>query len=468
MSRRTELIFLLIIDTIACLGAVVLFYHARFEWGLVDRPIQRPPSVLVPAVIFTVFWLTLFTFAGLYRSRFAASRFDEIISVFKIVTFGILVLFFLIFIDQLDARSGRLPIMVYWLSMVGLVILGRMILRTIQKALLLRGLGTHNTLLIGRESLLLEFTEELQKYPQAGFKLIGEVRVDEQECAMLYLQEKADWPINDPIAALPEIIARKNVQDVVLALGSQDHSVLNEVLRICDGLPVALKLVPDFYSVIGGMARTEHMYGLPLIEVYPEPMAAWEESTKRLIDFLFSLSGLLVLLPFMLLIAVFIKVTSSGAVIYRQKRVGQHGREFTMLKFRTMRVDAEAATGPVWASADDERYTPIGRWLRKLRLDELPQLWNVLLGQMSLVGPRPERPFFVEKLAREIPLYGRRHRVKPGITGLAQVKWKYDETVEDVRQKVKYDLFYIENMSLKQDISILFQTLRTAIMGKGQ
>jgi len=450
------------------MGAVFLYYHARFEWGLVDRPVQRPPDIIAPTIVFTLFWLLLFTFSGLYRTRFAASRFDETISVFKVVSFGILVLFFVIFIDQFDARSGRLPIMVYWFSMVGLVILGRMIVRTVQKILLLRGYGTHNTLLVGRDSLLVEFTEELGKYPQAGFKLVGGIQVNEQGEANLHLHEPSDWSVADPIAALPEIIARLKVQDVVLALSSQDHTVLNNVLRICDRQPVTLKLVPDFYSVIGGMTRTEHMYGLPLIEVYPEPMAAWEESTKRLIDFFVSLVGLVVLMPFLLLIGIVIKLTSHGTVIFRQKRVGQHGREFTMLKFRTMRADAEAKTGPVWASASDDRYTPIGRWLRKLRLDELPQLWNVLIGQMSLVGPRPERPFFVEKLAQEIPLYGRRHRVKPGITGLAQVKWKYDETVEDVRQKVKYDLFYIENMSLKQDISILFQTFRTAILGKGQ
>ncbi len=139
-----------------------------------------------------------------------------------------------------------------------------------------------------------------------------------------------------------------------------------------------------------------------------------------------------------------------------------------MYKFRTMKVDAESETGPVWARANDPRYTPFGRWLRKTRLDEVPQFWNVLKGDMSLVGPRPERPYFVERLAKEIPLYNRRHRVKPGITGWAQVKWKYDESLDDVRQKVKYDLFYIENVSLRMDLKILFRTIRTTILGKGR
>ena len=149
-------------------------------------------------------------------------------------------------------------------------------------------------------------------------------------------------------------------------------------------------------------------------------------------------------------------------------RVGQGGQPFTMLKFRTMVDGAERETGPVWAGKTDARVTPLGRWLRRLRLDEVPQLWNVLTGEMSLVGPRPERPHFVEMLVREIPLYSRRHRVQPGITGLAQVKWRYDADLEDVRQKLKYDLFYIENMSLRTDAKILLQTVRTALMGKGQ
>ncbi|MCY3593750.1 MAG: sugar transferase, partial [Bacteroidetes bacterium] len=142
-------------------------------------------------------------------------------------------------------------------------------------------------------------------------------------------------------------------------------------------------------------------------------------------------------------------------------------RVFTMYKFRTMQVDAEAKTGPVWASKDDTRYTSVGRWLRKTRLDEIPQLWNVLRGDMSLVGPRPERPYFVEKLIGKVPLYNRRHRVKPGITGWAQVMWHYDSSLEDVQQKVKFDLYYIENMSLRMDLKILFRTLRAVVSGGG-
>ena len=216
------------------------------------------------------------------------------------------------------------------------------------------------------------------------------------------------------------------------------------------------------------MARTEHLYGLPLIEVLPSPMSPWQESTKRLVDAVVSLGVLVFGLPLWALVALAVRLSSSGPALYRQERVGQQGAPFTMLKFRTMREGAEAATGPVWATHDDPRYTRLGRWLRRTRLDEVPQFWNVLKGEMSLVGPRPERPFFVERLAAEIPLYNRRHRVKPGITGWAQVKRPYDTSVDDVRTKVKYDLFYIENMSLGMDVQILLPTVRTALRGEGQ
>ncbi|MCH8123356.1 MAG: sugar transferase [Bacteroidetes bacterium] len=271
-----------------------------------------------------------------------------------------------------------------------------------------------------------------------------------------------------PREELPHLIDDLEIQDVLIALGADDGGSLMEVLRLCDGKSVSLKLVPDFYTLIGGMARTEHMYGLPLIEVLPEPMQAWEESLKRLMDLVISGTVLVVGLPLWIVIDFMVRLTSSGPSIYRQHRVGQHGREFVMYKYRTMRINAEAETGPVWASEDDPRYTRFGRWLRKWRIDEIPQMWNVFKGDMSLVGPRPERPFFVAKFSSQIPLYSRRHRVKPGITGWAQVKWRYDSNLDDVRQKVKYDLFYIENMSFKRDLQILFRTVYTAIRGAGR
>ena len=482
MSRRTELIVLLLADAIALIVAYFLQFKAKFQWQWFGSPETYPAVIWAAALTMAAFWLILFFFFGQYRERFADSRFDELVSLLKVVTIGILILVFAKYLDALSPGTTRLAILFYWLSVFSCVAAGRVGVRSIQKALLLRGYGTHKTLIIGWSDRVEHVYAEVGSYPEAGFDIVGAIRLERPtrdggyggfdysaEAAVGVLEKPSDLQVSlDSIATLPTVIDELGVQDVLIALGPDDHERLMEVLRLCDGKPVKLKLVPDFYDIIGGMARTEHMYGIPLIEVLPIPMPAWEETTKRGLDIFVSVMVLGVGAPLWILIALLIKLTSPGPIIYRQERVGQYGRTFTMLKFRTMRNDAEAETGPVWAIENDPRYTPVGRWLRRSRLDEVPQFVNVLKGEMSLVGPRPERPFFVEELSNEIPLYNRRHRVKPGITGWAQVKWKYDASLSDVRQKVKYDLFYIENMSLRMDFKILFRTLKTSVTGQGR
>jgi exopolysaccharide biosynthesis polyprenyl glycosylphosphotransferase len=228
-----------------------------------------------------------------------------------------------------------------------------------------------------------------------------------------------------------------------------------------------MKIVPDLYDIISGQARTNQIYGFPLIEIMPELMPPWERAVKRTIDIAFSLLVLVAGLPVWMLIALLIKLDSKGPVFYAQDRVGKDGSQFKMIKFRSMLHDAEKHSGPVWANKQDPRVTRTGKILRRLRLDEIPQFINVLDGDMSLVGPRPERQYFVEQFTKEIPLYSRRLKVRPGITGWAQVKHKYDETIDDVRKKVEYDLFYIENMSLRMDFKILLNTISVVLLGKG-
>ncbi|BBM69802.1 sugar transferase [Rhodothermus marinus] len=477
MSRRIELIALLAIDALMFSLAYALLYLARFEWQWFGQPKLYPMMFWLPMLLMTAYWVLLFAFSGMYRERYAESRFDELVSLFKVVTVGVLILVFAIFIDTLEPSSSREAIFFYWASVYGLVSVGRLGVRTVQKALLVRGYGVHKALIVGWSDKVEQLYDEVARYPEAGLKIVGAIRLarpgeqpevsgGEGDGAAVAVAQVGTSAYT--IEALPRLIDELGVQDVLIALDGRDHDALLEVLRLCDGKPVKLKLVPDFYTLIGGMARTEHMYGLPLIEVLPEPMPAWEQSMKRVMDVTVSLLVLVLGMPLWLAIGLLIRLTSPGPAIYKQQRVGQHGRIFTLYKFRTMYVDAETHTGPVWATKDDPRVTPIGRWLRRWRLDEVPQFWNVLKGDMSLVGPRPERPYFVEKLSREIPLYNRRHRVKPGITGWAQVRWKYDNSLDDVRQKVKFDLFYIENMSLRMDLKILFRTIYTMLAGKGQ
>lgn len=506
MARHAELAALLLLDAVALFLAYAAFsgLYPDLAVGLTLGGLGAPT---VPSVVLIVgFWIVLFLFAGLYRVRYAESRFDEFVTVFKVVGVGSVLLFFVVFVEKLAPGAARQGVLVYWGLMLGFVGAVRLGYRTVQKALVVRGVGVHRAVIVGWSDQVESVYREVQRYPAAGLRVVGAVRLLPEavtepvpsfvggSSVRSSVGDGSPWaglpvlaagtgsPSFTPdglssavhtISALPSLIEDLGVQDVLIALGPNDHAFLDEVLRVCDGLrtregrPLALKLVPDFYAAVGGMARTEHMYGLPLIEVLPVPTPAWERHAKRMIDLVVSALVLTLGMPLWLALGAAVRMTSAGPAIYRQTRVGQHGKPFTIYKFRTMRQDAEAKTGPVWASKGDRRVTPLGRWLRAVRLDEIPQMLNVLKGEMSLVGPRPERPEFVDVLARQIPLYSRRHRVKPGVTGVAQVKWRYDEDIEDVRQKLKYDLFYIEHMSLRMDFQVLLQTIRTTVLHRG-
>ena len=257
------------------------------------------------------------------------------------------------------------------------------------------------------------------------------------------------------------------MNEVVIALEKPDHSRLLDILTRSNGAPVSLRIIPDMYEVISGLAKTEELYGLPLVDINPEILTIQQQFAKRLIDIAVSLFVIAPLFPIWFLVSLAIKIESRGPVLYRQERVGNIGRVFMINKFRSMMQEAETMTGPVWAKEEDPRITNVGRLLRRFRLDEVPQFINVLVGDMSVVGPRPERPYFVQKLMEEFPFYYRRHRIRTGITGWAQIKHSYDSSLSDVREKLKYDFFYIENMSLSLDFLIMLRTVLVMISGKG-
>ncbi len=470
MNPRREYIVTLLIDVLTINLAYFAYYYFRVRSGWIPYSIE--PELLLPMVFVCVYWLVWFGIFGLYHSWYEQSRIDEILTIVRVTIIGALILFFLIFFDDTSSDTivhSRLLILGYWFVLMVLVMTGRITRRFVQRKLLLAGIGLRNTIIIGWSDKAFELCNMVLKYPALGYKVVGFVKVDAKS-AVAHRVKGTDYKgiqILGTMKELSVLIKKHVISEVLIGLDPSERKQLTDILRQCDTVDVGMKIMPDLYDIVSGQARISSLYGLPLMEVRPQLMKPWEETAKRTLDIIISLSILIAGLPLWLLFASFIKLDSRGPVLYRQVRVGKNSNHFKMLKFRSMRSDAENKSGPIWAGKNDPRVTNAGRILRKTHLDEVPQFINVLKGDMSLVGPRPERPFFVDKLTKEIPLYNHRHRVRPGITGWAQVKHKYDENMEDVRTKIIYDLFYIDNISWRFDLKILFNTIYVIITGKG-
>ncbi len=464
MSSKTEKILVVVVDFITINLAFLAYFTFRVQSGWFELVVM--PEFLLPMLVVYFYWLVIFTFVGMYRTWFAASRFDEISTLFKASFVGIFILFFIIFIDDYIhgiASATRILIFIYWGFFLFFVGAGRLFIRSFQRNLLIRGIGRRNALIVGFNPKANEVHEELLKAKALGLDVKGYVSVRDGSVG----KEYQNVSVLNTYENIQKVIDEHQINEVIIALEKENHEILIDIISKCEPKNVRLKIVPDLYEILSGQARTMQIYGVPLIDIMPELMPEWEKKLKRALDIIVSLLILIITLPVIIITSIAIKIDSKGPVFFRQERCGFNGRIFNIYKFRSMYEDAEKHTGPVWSTKDDPRVTRIGKIIRKLRIDEIPQMFNVLKGEMSLVGPRPERPFFVEKLSGELPYYNRRFKVRPGITGWAQVKHKYDESIEDVKIKLRYDLFYIENMSLRMDFKILFRTIFVVLFGKG-
>jgi exopolysaccharide biosynthesis polyprenyl glycosylphosphotransferase len=458
LSKRTEKILLLISDLVFINLAWSIYYYIRIDSGLLKY--SNPPSFLVPMIVIYFYWLILFIFFGLYQHWFAQSRFDEFASIVKVTSFGCFILFFVIFIDDYSkdaAIVSRFVILIYWFLFIFFVSFGRLVIRKFQLKILQKGIGLRNSIIVGTDTKAKELYDTLIKFPQLGYMFVGFVGLENDNTFGKELGK-----LNNIV----NIIQNNNVSEVLVALEPKDKDALLRTLDLCSDLNVHLKIMPDMYEIVSGMARTSQIYGAPLIEVMPELMSFNSRISKRVIDIFVSIFVLLLLFPFLLISAILIKSTSKGPIFYTQKRVGKNGKLFKIIKLRSMIQNAEKGK-PVWAHKKDSRVTPYGKFMRKLRIDEIPQFINVLKNDMSIVGPRPERPYFIDHLKKEIPYYTKRLSVKPGITGWAQVKHTYDTSIDDVKTKLQYDFYYIENMSLSLDFKIMLHTIFVVFLMKG-
>ena len=464
MNRRTEKIIILITDFLTINLSFIIYFILRIKTGWFDILIL--PEFFIPMLALYVYWFIIFTFVGMYRTWFAASRLDELATLLKSSFVGIIILFFLIFLDDyihdVDSKS-RILIFIYWGLFLFFVGGGRILIRSFQRSLIIKGIGRKNVIIVGFNQTANEVHDQILEHRALGLDAAVYAAVEKDNINKSYKGIEVRGTIKD----LSSLIDIYNAKEVIIALDKDNRDLLVDVISECESKNVGLKIVPDLYEILSGQARTSQIYGVPLIDIMPQLMPEWEKRLKRIIDILVSLFILIITFPVTLITALVIKIDSPGSAFFKQERCGIEGSVFKMIKFRSMRQDAEKYSGPVWSSKNDPRITRVGNIIRKVRIDEIPQMINVLNGEMSLVGPRPERPYFVEMLSKEIPYYKRRLKVRPGITGWAQVKHKYDETIEDVKIKLRYDLFYIENMSLRMDFKILFRTIFVVLFAKG-
>ena len=472
-AATLERILVVLSDFVALSICFALAFWVQFHSGwIVDKfdPSKAFVDYAHMGLVLNVGWIFLFICAGLYRSWLLMSRTHQILRVLRAVLIGIVliivVLFGVEFISKIVANEplssgylygSRFPwIFIYGGFALFLVVLFRMVIYRCLRRLLSLGFGANNILVLGA-------TEAGKaKTPERGQRVVG--FVDERFQVMEH--EFANVPVLGKYSDLATLIKKFKVTGIIIA---HDSSSPQEIMRVlvwvCDQ-PVHIYLVPELYSVVHGQFKANLVYGFELQELFAFTMPLWQVRVKRVIDILFGAFLGIISFPVCVLAAIAIKLEDHGPVFYSQERIGLYGKPFTVFKFRTMRTDAEKF-GAQWATKDDPRITKVGKFLRKTRIDELPQILCVLKGDMSMVGPRPERAVFIAKLREEIPFYISRLKMKPGLTGWAQVCHHYDTSTEDVKIKLQYDMYYFENMSLLLDFQILVRTVYVVLTGKG-
>lgn len=449
-------------DVLLILASFLMAYLTRFGFTVSNLP---PINAYIRTLSLVVLiWLLIFTLLGLYRFR--KGLFIEI-DEFFIVLFGTFIASFALSYMTFIYREffySRLFLSYAWGYSFIFISSAHYIVRRTEASLKSRGIGSRRTLIVGTGEMGRVIAERILGRPHLGYNLIGFLKGDSEKEELKDLKNK--YPIFGEIQQIKKVSAEKKIESIFITVPYFSRDKLIEIASFCDEKRISLRAVPHLFEVLITSVGVDDLDGVPLVGLKESRFNAFNNLLKRLVDIVLSLFGLAVTSPVLMLFVIpGIRLSSKGPILYRQKRIGVDGKRFTLYKFRTMKQGAEKGIGPIRAKKNDPRVFPFGSFLRTSSLDEIPQLFNILIGDMSLVGPRPERPYFVSKLKNIIPKYMERHKVRPGLSGWAQINGRSVLT-DQPAEKLKYDLYYIENWSILFDFKILFKTFFDVILRK--